>query len=238
MARHERAELRSLILLTLGILVLITGVIAAGCNGSDNGGTTASEEPAEKPAENTAVKFTQVESTVTGICATCHSAQGIEKLLADINALDDSNFTEANFPDTFFPAGLTKLSVKTLIDTASPADDAAFSPDMAQRKAWVLHELHELKDLLGETVPPDFSGQASYDAFTVLGKPGHYEGCETLEKLELGHAGDPEGMPPLWAEKITGLLGIEFAQITDEERDLVSDYTGSILPGGAETACK
>lgn len=178
------------------------------------------------------VSFEEVQAPLENTCARCHDAAGIDGLLADIRAADDAAFTAEAFPDAQFPDGLRVKTVQDLITTADPPDDATLDPMMPQRKAWILHELHELKALLAEATPPDYTTQAKFDAFATLGEPGAYEGCEIGDKLDLGYALDPEGMNPLWAEKLMEILDRQLAPLSDEDRQRIRDYVDGLLPGG------
>ena len=176
--------------------------------------------------------FADVEPDLKGSCVMCHSSEGIDPLLLSVNALADSAFTAENFPNTAFPAGLIKLTVAELRKNGEPPEDATFDPAIPQRKAWLLHEMHELAALLAEVTPPDFTSQKAFEAFSVLGEAGAWEGCEVVDKLDLGKDADPEGMPPQWAPKLLGLLNIDFEKIDLGGREGLQNYVDRLLPGG------
>ncbi len=178
------------------------------------------------------VEYSQIEQPVADSCVACHDADKRAERLESINELDDALFTEEAFPDSDFPSGLIKKSVQDLIDGADPALDGKMAPTIALRKAWILHEMHELDVLLAEDVPPDFTNQAKLDAFSKFGEDGAYEGCEIAEKLDLGFKGDPEGMPPKWSAKLFELLDEELAPLAPGDRQNITDYVDGLLPGG------
>lgn len=178
------------------------------------------------------VSYEELEAPIEESCVACHDSSGVDTLVEDVLALDDAAFDEATFPDSFFPSGLIAKSVEDLISTGDPAPDAALAPSIALRKAWVLHELHELQALLEEPVPPDFTGEDAFVDFATLGNDGAWEGCEIADKLDLGYSGDPEGMPPLWAPALLELLGAEHADLSDEDRQTIKDFVDGLLPGG------
>lgn len=180
--------------------------------------------------------YADIEPTLAGSCVMCHDSDGISQLLIDVNKLPDELFSAENFPDGQFPAGLVELSVSDLRTAGEPPEDATMDPNMPLRKAWVLHELHELASLLAEATPPDFTAQAAFEAFSELGEAGAWEGCEIIEKLSLGKEVEPEGMPPLWAPTLMALLGRDFERINLGGREQLTDYVDRLLPGG-KAAC-
>ena len=183
------------------------------------------------------VTYEAIEAPVQDSCVVCHDSKGMDKLVADINALDDALFTEAAFPDANFPTGLRSKTVEALIAAAAVPGDESLDSKMAQRKAWILHELHELKSLLEEAVPPDYTSQKAFDDFAAFGESGAYEGCEIGDKLDLGFQGDPEGMIPLWTETLFELLKRDITPISNDDRQKIKDYVDGLLPGGLK-ACQ
>lgn len=183
------------------------------------------------------VTYEQIEQPLARSCVSCHDAKGFSELHEAVVALDDALFTEEAFPNTAFPAGLTTRTTAELISAAEVAGDGDIAPGTAQRKAWMLHELNELGSLLEEATPPDYTTQSKFDAFATFGDAGAYEGCEIADKLDLGHQGDPEGMPPRWAPKLLELLEMEFGELSAGDRQLIKDYVDGLLPGGVR-ACK
>lgn len=192
---------------------LLAGLALAGCAGK---GTD----------------YASIQQSVQGSCVQCHAPAQHDARAAAIAALDNALFTAEAFPDAHFPAGLHGKTTQQIIDAAEAPGDAALDPAMAQRKAWILHELNELGGLLKETVPPDYTDQKRFDAFVTLGQPGAYEGCEMGAKLDLAARMDPEGMPPLWASKLAELLGETYIPLSPEARQKLRDYLNGILPGG------
>ena len=182
------------------------------------------------------VAWTEVEQPIKDSCISCHDAAKNEQLLKDITALDDKLFTAANYPDSNFPAGLIKKTVADMIKAADPPQDAKLDPKMALRKAWILHEMHELAELLKESTPPDYTSEKKFVAFATLKEQDSYEGCEIGDKLDKGHDNDPEGMPPLWTETLLKELKRDHKKLTPQQRQDLKDYVNGLLPGGLK-AC-
>lgn len=189
------------------------------------------------------VKYTEVSSALSENCSNCHdsSADARKIVLDGVAALGNGAFSPTNFPATHFPPGLTPTTTADHLNglPAEHPEAAVLTADMPNELAWILHELYELDALLAEPIPPDYTTQARFDAFATAGNPGAYEGCEVGAKLDLGHAGDPEGMAPLWAPKLIELLVAggqaafaDFRPITNDERQKLRDYTDQLLPGG------
>ncbi len=165
-------------------------------------------------------------------CARCHDAGGIARLVADVRALPDAELDELRFPIDAFPEGLRHRTAGDLRRAADPADDAGLDPAMSDRKAWVLHELHELKTLLAEPIPPDYTSVARFAAFARQGLEGQWEACEVSAKLDLGSAEHPRGMPPLWAAPLFERLGRDLPPVTSEDREQLKAYASGLVPGG------
>jgi hypothetical protein len=208
-------------------LVVVVGVIVIA--GAVYGATSCAGK---------GVSFAEAEVALKESCVQCHTAQGIGKLVTDVKAIDGAQFTDSNFPDSYFPDGLRGKTVDDLIKAADPKDDANIDPKTPQRQAWVLHELHELEEHLGHSsgmMPPDFTSQQSFDAFNTSKSGERYAGCDTGEKLDLGHKNDPEGMPPQWAPKLMELLKTQFKALEAAQRQKIRDYLDSLLPGGLKS---
>ncbi|MBZ0118010.1 MAG: hypothetical protein K8H88_13490, partial [Sandaracinaceae bacterium] len=137
---------------------------------------------------------------VESSCAQCHSASGISSLLSAVAALPAGGFTTTSFPPSAFRVDLRQYTTSDL------AEEPHIEAGMPTEQAWVLHELNQLGALLAEDVPPDFTSEERLDAFALFSGGGYTEGCELLEKVELGRGLDPEGMPPPWAAPLMGLL--------------------------------
>jgi len=173
--------------------------------------------------------YAAISTAVDGSCARCHDAARIGGLIDDVVGLDASNYTAMNFPSEQFPDGVV---ANTATELAS-AQEVNITADMPNQQAWIIHELNELEVLLGEDVPPDFTTEAKMKTFIALEEGGHYEGCEIISRLGWGRDGNPEGMTPLWAEKLMELLGDDaYVGITEDERDAISEYAQSEVPGG------
>jgi hypothetical protein len=182
------------------------------------------------------VSWSEVQKPIADTCVACHDPAKIKQRIADVKALDDKHFTPESFPDAVYAPGLTKKTVADLIKTADPPDDAAIDPATPQRKAWLLHELNEQKTLLEETTPGDYTTEAKFNAFATRKSKDRYEGCEIGDRLDKGFAKDPEGMPPLWAEKLLELLKQAFTPLAPADRQKIRDYVNGLLPGGLK-AC-
>ncbi len=176
--------------------------------------------------------FDNADAVLTTSCVMCHDSQAFDALLKAVDKIPADKITAERFPDAHFPAGLIVKDVATLRTEGEPAADAKMAPDTPLRKAWLLHELHELQGLLAEDVPPDFTDQARFDAFSKLGEAGAWEGCEVAEKLELGAVNDPEGMPPRWAHQLSQLVDMPYENAVPGDRQAVIDYVARLLPGG------
>ncbi len=181
------------------------------------------------------VEYSAIEKPLKDSCIPCHDAEKRAERLDSINKLDGALFTKDAFPDSDFPSGLVKKSVQDLIDDSDPPLDGKIDPGTAQRKAWILHEMHELDTLLAEDVPPDYTNQAKFDAFATFGEDGAYEGCEVADKLDLGFKGDAEGMPPIWAAKLFELLDESLEPLEAGDRQNIRDYVDGLLPGGIDS---
>lgn len=212
-------------------LAAVVALVAAGCS------------------EGKGVEYSEISGALAANCARCHDADAMGTVILDVDALADDVWSAANFPDSVFVPGLLGQTQAQLFqggDTwmdknGNGALDA--EETLVERKAWILHELYELDGLLAEAPPPDYTTQAKFDTFAKFGNPGAYEGCEIGGKLDLGYAGDPEGMAPLWADKIVELLvaagKTEYADyrgITPDERQKIREYVDQLLPGGLK-AC-
>ncbi len=177
-----------------------------------------------------------VMPVLTGSCATCHDAGGIARLVAEVRALPDAELDEVRFPVDAFPEGIRHRTAGDLLRAADPAEDAGLDPAMSDRKAWVLHELHELKAKLAEPIPPDYTSMTRFDTFGRQGTVGEWEACEIGEKLDLGSAEHPRGMPPLWAAPLFERLGRTLGPVTLEDREQLKAYVSGLVPGGL-SAC-
>ncbi len=182
------------------------------------------------------VDYLAIEEAVANSCSQCHDFEARDELHEAIMALDNSFFTEANFPDSNFPDGLLAKTVESMIDEADPVRDGQMDPAWPVRKAWIMHEMNELYALMDEDIPPDYTNQEGFDAFLLLLEGEQPEGCEMGDKLDLGFNGDPEGMQPQWAKKLFELLNEDYDELTDEDRQKIRDYVDSLLPGGLK-AC-
>ncbi len=182
------------------------------------------------------VLWTEVETPLKDGCAGCHDKDKFDTLLKNIKAIDAAFFTKANFPDKQFPSGLIKKSVDDLIKAADPAEDAKIDPKAPLRLAWILHEMHELKAVMSEKIPPDYTTEKKFNAFATLKEADSYEGCEIGDKLDKGHKDDPEGMPPLWAKKLLDKLKLNFKELKPEQLQAIKDYVDGLIPGGLK-AC-
>lgn len=174
--------------------------------------------------------YSTVSSVVESSCAQCHSASGISSLLSAVAALPAGGFTTTSFPPSAFRVDLRQYTTSDL------AEEPHIEAGMPTEQAWVLHELNHLDALLAEDVPPDFTSEERLDAFALFSGGGYTEGCELLEKVELGRGDDPEGMPPPWAAPLMGLLMESgFADPSEQERDALQAYTEGVL--GGPSAC-
>jgi len=179
--------------------------------------------------------YSTIEVPVENSCSACHDVEYRDDLHEAIKALDDSLFTEANFPDSNFPDGLLAKTVEGMITEADPVLDADMDPAWPVRKAWIMHEMNELYVLMDEDLPPDYTTQELFDDFILRIEGEQPEGCEMGEKLDLGFNGDPEGMQPQWAKKLFELLDQDFEELTDEDRQKIRDYVDNLLPGGLKS---
>ncbi len=166
-------------------------------------------------------------STVSGVvdnsCAACHTSAGMTALLTAVAALPADGFDDVTFPASDFQARLRPFTTDDL------AEEPYISSGMPNTQAWVLHELNRLDALLAEDVPPDFTDEESLNAFTLYSGGGYTEGCELLEKVELGRGDSPDGMPPPWAANLMALLGDDFVSPTVDEREDLLVYTEGVL---------
>lgn len=175
-------------------------------------------------------EYSTVASVVEASCAQCHDSGGFGALLTAVAALPPEGFDGTRFPPSDFPVHVRAFTTEDL--TEEPHIEAG----MPTEQAWILHELNMLDDLLAEEVPPDFTSEASLDAFALYTGGGYTEGCELLEKLDLGRDRDPEGMPPAWAASLMSLLAREsFAEPSAADRDALRAYTVGVL--GPEVEC-
>ena len=186
--------------------------------------------------EDGTADFSTVQPVLERSCAKCHDASRIDDTIAKVTALDDGKFGEAAFPAAWFPDEVRDKTVQDFIAAADPADDAKLDPKTTPRKAWILHELHELRVYLQENPGPDYTSQAKFDAFVKAGEGSSYEGCEMVTKLAEGDKGDPEGMAPLWGKTLLGLVDVPFTEVTNADRQTLRDYLNGVLPGGV-AAC-
>lgn len=198
-------------------------------------------------SEGAGVEYSEISGALAANCAHCHDSDETVRgnLLGAVAALANDQYDSTSFPEADFVPGLlgtTAPDHKNGLPAEHP-EAVVLAGDEPPAKVWILHELYELDALLAEPVPPDYTTQAKFDAFAKFGNPGAYEGCEIGAKLDLGHAGDPEGMAPRWATKLLQLLagagGSEHAgyrAITPDERQKIREYVDQLLPGGLK-AC-
>ncbi len=217
----ERAKMKTTKMKTYLPLFVVTAVLGTGllyaCAGAG-------------------VLWSEIEQPVKDSCISCHDSSKIDQFITDIKAYDDSFFTAANFPDSNFPSGLIKKDVAALIKAADPPEDGKLDPKTPLRKAWILHEAHELQALLKEKTPPDYTTEAKFNAFTQLKEQDNYEGCEIGTKLDDGFKKDAEGMPPQWTQKLLDALKMTHKDLNDQQRQDIKDYVDGLIPGGLK-AC-
>jgi len=176
--------------------------------------------------------FDTIESTVVGTCGSCHDVGAFDALLSDIRALPDSEFTAERFPDDMFTRDVREETVASLIEAASPAQDATIDPEAPLRMAWILTQMHELQLQLEGTPSSDFTDRAGFEAYNGFGDVIP-QGCETLSRLELANENSPSQMPPPWTEPLFESLGIEFVPLTSDDRTALEDFVRSSLSSGA-----
>jgi len=178
--------------------------------------------------------FESIESSVVGTCGSCHDLEEFETLLTEIREADNDRFTEAAFPDSMFPLELTERTTADIIARATPERDAQIPPDAADRKAWILSQMHEL-DLQLRAVPSsDFTNQANFDAYNVFG--GDFPaGCETVDRLDGAAEGATTQMPPLYTRPLFQVIGRDYQPLTDSARDAMREFVLGSLPDGAST---
>jgi len=175
-------------------------------------------------------EYATVSPVVESSCAHCHSGGGMDALITAVAALPPESFDSTSFPASDFHVGLRPFTTDDL------AEEANISAGMPVEQAWIIHELNELDVLLDEEVPPDFTSEESLNAFALFNGGTYTEGCEILEKLELGRARDPEGMPPPWAASLMALLeDASFVEPAPTGRDDLHAYTEAVL--GTEAEC-
>jgi hypothetical protein len=180
--------------------------------------------------------YADIQPVIERSCVKCHDAAKIDDTLAKIRALDNAKFDEKTFPTAWFPDDVAGKTAADFIKAADPPADKELDPKMAPRKAWILHEMNELAKLLSEQPPPDYTSQDKFDGFVKAGNAPAYEGCEMAKFLDEGDEGSPEGMAPLWGKQLLGMLGVEFTEVTKDDRQKLRDYLNGVLPGGT-SAC-
>lgn len=180
--------------------------------------------------------FSTIQPVLERSCAKCHDASRIDDTIAKVTALDDAKLTEQALPSEWFPDDVRDKTAQDFITAADPADDAELDPKMAPRKAWILHELHELRGYLHESPGPDYTSEAKFDAFVKASNGSSYEGCEMVAKLAAGDEADAEGMAPLWGKAVLALIDVPFTEVTNADRKTIRDYLNGVLPGGV-AAC-
>lgn len=173
--------------------------------------------------------FAPIETAVVGTCAKCHTAAGYAELLAAVEATPEAELTGERFPDGNFVPELAGKHASDLAAAADPPADAGLAPELGQRKAWLLHELHRLELVLVQDPPADFTSRETFDAFAVGGGA-----CVLVEKLDHGLAGHPTGMPTLWGPELFAALGQDYAGITDDDRHAISAYLVELTPKSFE----
>ena len=196
----------------IGIFVLLCTSIACA-------GTGATDSDA----------YGVIKEAVDQSCANCHDPSKIGDLIEAVGALDDTQLSSTNFPSSMFPEALRSKSAADLADEGI----AHVSASMSNERAWIINELAELEELLLEDVPPDFTTAEGWESFIALEEEGAYEGCEILYRLKWGRDANPEGMPPLWAERLMELLGdTGYIGIDEDQRNDIADYVEDRVPGG------
>lgn len=177
--------------------------------------------------------YANVDAVMQKACAHCHDPKTIDKVVADVAAIDDAKFTDENFPETWFRQNTRLLTVDDIIATANPATDADIDPKSPLHKAWLLHDFNTLQSVLKGTPVADFTAQSSFDAYILYGKTAAtLEGCEVDDFLRKADTNSAEGMPPMWAKTVLEMIDTQFTEVTAADRKIITDYMNGVMPGG------